>query len=331
MEEILPDLYKVKIPLPNISLPGINCYIIKNVDRFLIVDPGLNHDQSLASIQEALTCLSVNMARIDFFLTHMHIDHMGLMLRLRSSDSKIYVGQGEKQPLESDWDGIFSLALAHGFPEDELPSLLLQHPGYVWTKSGSAVDLPYHIKQENEVLRVGNYSFTIIETPGHSEGHLCLYEPIKKILISGDHILKKITPSIDVWSEEDDPLFKFLKSLNKIEKLGVKWVLPGHGQIFTDCKVQIKKQKAHRLARTNEIVHILKQTHRNAYELASQVDWNIRGRSWDNLSALQKWFSTLEVLAHLFYLEKKGLVRRHGRGAHLAFSLSVSRSPIAST
>jgi len=135
MEEILPDLYRVTIPLPNISLPGINCYIIKGVDRFLIVDPGLNHDQSLASIQGALKCLSVNMARSDFFLTHMHIDHMGVVLRLRGSDSKIYVGQGEEQPLESDWDGIFSLALAHGFPEYELLPLRVQHPGYLWTKS----------------------------------------------------------------------------------------------------------------------------------------------------------------------------------------------------
>jgi len=330
IEEILPGLYKVKIPLPGIPLPGVNSYIVKGAKRNLIVDPGWNHDECFVAMQHALEELSVDLRKTDFFITHVHLDHVALVLRLKTADSEMYAGQWEAEHVEWDWDGAIAFARAHGFPDHELSILLREHPGYKWTKSRSELRLPFRIVQDKSVITAGKYAFTVIETPGHSKGHLCLYEPEEKVLVSGDHILKEITPTVQLWSEEDNPLLDYIKSLDKIEALDVRQVLPGHGPIFKDCKERIKEMKDHRLERTKEVISLLRQSNRTAYELASRMTWNVRYNSWDAFPVVQKWFSMGETLAHLFYLKEKGYVGKHAGNGHIEFVLNQSQSPVNS-
>ena len=73
-------------------------------------------------------------------------------------------------------------------------------------------------------------------TPGHIQGHICLYDEAKRILISGDHILYDIAPHIESWSYLVNSLEDYLASLEKVYDLPVEVVLPGHRSHFRDLK-----------------------------------------------------------------------------------------------
>ncbi len=73
----------------------------------------------------------------------------------------------------------------------------------------------------------------VVETPGHAPSHVCLHQPERRLLISGDHLLGRVSLYFDVgWSA--DPVEEFLASLDRIETLDARLALSGHGRPFTD-------------------------------------------------------------------------------------------------
>jgi glyoxylase-like metal-dependent hydrolase (beta-lactamase superfamily II) len=308
-EEILPNLYRIKIPLPESPLKYLNSYVVKSRDRTLIIDTGLNRKECLDAMNNGLRKINVDLADCDFFITHLHADHFGLISRLASGSSKVYFSRPDKEIIES-WEGfepMINYAGKNGFPENELISALHQHPGY---KYGSDWIPDLSILGDGEKIAVGDYNFECIETPGHTLGHLCLYEPEKKILIAGDHILLDITPNIQCWSDKENPLEKYLSSLDKVRKLDVGLVLPGHRRLFKKHRARIDELKRHHEKRAEEILDILKKGSGSAFEVASGMTWDIKCDSWDDFPVAQKWFATGEAISHLRFLEEKQLVTK---------------------
>jgi glyoxylase-like metal-dependent hydrolase (beta-lactamase superfamily II) len=285
----------------------VNAYLVGGGERSLIVDPGLKHEVSFAVMQQALREFSIDLRRTDFFITHAHLDHIGLVVRLKTDESQVYIGRREMEHIEFDWEGAISFALSYGFPQSDLASLLKKHPWYTWTWLRAELHFPFHVSYEQDKIHVGDYTFTVIETPGHSAGHLCLYEPAKKMLISGDHILEGITPTTQRWSPQCNPLLDYITNLEKIEALDVGIVLPGHGDSFTGCKERIRDMQEHRAQRTSEILSLLGQGPSNCLQARLTDDMEGDYDSWDRSPVVKKWFSTGETIAHLCYLEKQGL------------------------
>ena len=308
-EEILPDLYRIKIPLPESPLKYLNSYVIKSRDRTLIVDTGFNRNECFDAMNNGLREIKVDLADCDFFITHLHADHFGLISRLAVETSKIYFSRPDKEIIES-WEGfepMIEYAGKNGFPENELRTALHQHPGY---KYGSDWTPDMSVLEDGETITFGNYCFECVETPGHTLGHMCLYEPEKKILIAGDHILQDITPNIQCWSDKENPLEKYLASLDKVHKLDVGLVLPGHRRLFKEHRARIDELKRHHEKRAGEILDILKKGPGSAFEVASGMTWDIKFDSWDDFPVAQKWFATGEALSHLRFLEEKQLVTK---------------------
>jgi len=196
---------------------------------------------------------------------------------------------------------------------------LERHPGY---RHGSKLNHALTLLDGREILSIGDYAFTCISTPGHTRGHMCLYEPDRKILISGDHILEDITPNIQSWSDETQPLRSYLANLDEIYKLDVDIVLPGHRRIFTHCRARIEELKHHHRVRLEEVLAILGKGPRNAYETASEMTWDINCRSWEDFPLAQKWFATGEALAHLKYLVEDQKVVRERIGGQFVFCMA---------
>jgi len=150
---------------------------------------------------------------------------------------------------------------------------------------------------------------------------MCLYEAKEKIFFSGDHILEDITPNISLWSEDDDPLEKYLRSLDKIDAYDIRQVLPGHRNPFTDHRRRIAELKKHHEIRTEEVVSILKRGKQTAYQVASQMSWDIDCDRWEDFPLPQRWFAGGEALAHLQYLQGKGRVKKEVEKGKAYFSL----------
>ena len=323
IEEISANLYKIEIPLAGSPLRALNSYLMKSSHSNLIIDTGWNREECMEAMQASLRELGVDIRETHFFITHLHADHLGLVSNLATDTSTIYFNQPEADWIQSGsrWDSLFDFARMSGFPENELQAVLRDHPGYNYGLRGH---LAFTILKDNDTISVGDYVFRCIETPGHSSGHMCLYEPNKKIFVAGDHILSDITPNIQAWSDDRNRLKEYLASLDKVYDLDIEVVLPGHRRVFRNCKERIQELKRHHEKRADEVLSILEKGGTNAYQVASQMSWDIVCESWDLFPVSQKWFATGEAIAHLQYLEERGMIRRGMRGGNIVFSLNQS-------
>jgi glyoxylase-like metal-dependent hydrolase (beta-lactamase superfamily II) len=79
IEKVLTNLYKIEIPLPKNPLKNLNSYVIKGAERNLIIDTGWNQEECMNAMQAGLKKLGVDIKNTDFFITHLHADHLGLI------------------------------------------------------------------------------------------------------------------------------------------------------------------------------------------------------------------------------------------------------------
>jgi glyoxylase-like metal-dependent hydrolase (beta-lactamase superfamily II) len=254
--------------------------------------------------------LNVDLNKTDIVITHLHADHAGLVGALIRDNTRVYLGEVDasialyihgraKERIENQC----RTYLSHGFPEPELRKAAENHPGF---RFGPSTSIDFTAVKDGDILEFGNDSLTCIETPGHSPGHMCFYEPRKKILFSGDHILFDITPNITRWPEMENPLQQYLSSLDKVYGLDVSLVLPGHRSIMKDHRKRISELIAHHENRLNETLRVLEQGEKTGWEVAPHLSWDVTFRSWDLFPPAQKWFALGETVAHLQYLVSRG-------------------------
>ena len=319
IEEVREDLWRIEVPLPGNPLRSINSYLIKGTCRNLVIDTGLNQKECLDAILSGLERVGVDLEKSDFFVTHMHADHSALVPRLAKDSSKVYFNRPDAEVFEgvSPWETILHYAGRNGFPEDELRAALQNHPGY---KHGVTKVPEFTFLEDGDGLEAGDYRFRCVRTPGHTRGHTCLYEPEKKVLVSGDHILIDITPNIQCWRDGMNPLGEYLASLDKVHALDVELVLPGHRRLFRNCRERIEELKRHHQRRAEEALSILSRGSQNAYQIASGMTWDLDYDSWDLFPVAQKWFATGEAIAHLRYLEERGEVFSETKANKVTFS-----------
>jgi len=325
VERILPDVYRIEIPLPGSPLKALNSYLIRGQDRSLLIDTGMNREECLRSMRSSLERLEVDLNETDFFITHLHADHLGLVGNIAPETSNVYFSEKEAA-LTIQWSTmaekriqeLFTYYLSHGFPEEELREAVENHPGFRYRPKR----LPeFCVMREGDTIAVGKYLFECIETPGHSPGHMCLYEATEKILVSGDHILYDITPNITCWPNFENPLKEYLGSLEKIYGLDVNLVLPGHRSIMNDHKRRITELRDHHNKRLSEILSALRQGDKTAWGVAPHMTWDIEADSWESFPAFQKWFALGETIAHLEYLHAEGMVRAKEEDKKTVYSL----------
>ncbi len=316
-EQVLPNIYRIEVPIPHSPLKATNAYVIRGEDRVLLVDTGQNRPESLMVLKQGLDELSVDLQQTDIFLTHMHADHSGLLPFLKTDSNRIFASQEDagrvNQMLTADnpLEPLYRAAIRNGFSPKEAGKAITRHPGNV---RGKLAALDFVFVKDNDVIQAGDYEFVCITTPGHTQGHVCLYEPSRRFLISGDHILGDISPNITHFLGTGDPLADFLASLRKVSNLSVGTVLPGHRRIFNDCQGRIRELQEHHCRRADEVAMILADRPLTGYQVAARMTWDMVYREWAEVAPAQKYFATGEALSHIHYLENQGYVRRLEQG-----------------
>ncbi|MDP6375150.1 MAG: MBL fold metallo-hydrolase [Pseudomonadales bacterium] len=313
VEEVRPNLFRIVVPLPNSPLKEINSYVFASSERSLIVDTGMNRPECREVLEAAIEGIGIDLEQTDFVATHLHADHQGLIPTLMRSGSRAYMGALDtpafRQGKGDTWskDGFMGdFARRSGFPARDLEASMQNHPGFRY--SGSA-PVDYIELKEGYAFDVGEYCLRVIDTPGHTGGHVCLFDTEAKIFLSGDHVLGDITPNIATWSNEGDPLGDYLASLDKVAGLDVALCLPGHRSVIEAFGERLDELVEHHRARANEVLDILEAGDANAYDTAGQMTWSIQAASWEEFPVMQRWFATGEAIAHLRYLEEKQLIR----------------------
>lgn len=312
-EEILPSIYRIEVPLPKNPLKYINSYLVKTRDRCLLIDTGLNRPECLDALRGGLAELDVDMHSTDIFITHLHSDHSGLAAVLKTSASNVFSSKIDGDAInalckaEGHWDKMASGARHHGFDPEQLEAAITQHPGNLY---GNKDWIDFRFVGEGDVLSYGEFHFHCIFAPGHTAGHLCLFEPKRGILVAGDNILNDITPNITAWSDSQNPLADYFATLDKLEQLGMGTVLPAHRRQITDWRERVSELRKHHQMRLAEVETILRQGEFTAYQVAAKMMWDIRCDSFAQFPVQQKWFATGEAIAHIRWLEDAGRIRR---------------------
>ena len=170
------------------------------------------------------------------------------------------------------------------------------------------------------MIATGKYDLDVIWTPGHSPGHICLYEPRNRLLFSGDHILPIITPNISYRVQcGDNPLGDYINALRKLQNVPVAQVLPAHEEPFTGLRERIRGIIDHHGRRKEEIRNIMAGQPLSAYEISLQVAWDMQGLSWEKLPPLHKRGAVTETIAHLEHMRWEGEVTRIAKEGSLLY------------
>lgn len=310
-EQLGDSLYTVRVPLPDNPLKWLNTYVITGGkgERSLLIDTGFKRPECLEALLGAFDSLGLDPHETDVFLTHVHSDHTGNAPELQRLGCRLIMGKTDHRVLLNDtWDIRKQRVLSEGMPK-KVMDLVFEHNPAVKYAPGAFDALEV---ENGSFLTYGGYRLELIETPGHTPGHMCLYDAGSETMLSGDHVLFDITPNICFWSEMPDALGAYLDSLSRIGKYSVRSALPGHRNVgsktFAERIDELQQHHAQRLDEAERVVHDFPGI--NAYDLAGKMTWRIRARGWDDFPPGQKWFAVGETLAHLDYLVLRGRIER---------------------
>lgn len=106
----------------------------------------------------------------------------------------------------------------------------------------------------------------------------------------------------------ENSLEKFMESFLKIRELNVDMTLSGHGETGGNPFRRVDEILIHHAERLQEMLDVM-DSEMNAYEIASRIKWNLRDWKWNIFPKTQKYFALGETIAHLKYLQGKGLVK----------------------
>lgn len=315
-------VYQLKIPAPRDALIMDNsleytlCYLIQLDEGWGLVDTGWDDDAAFAAFMEQLNTLKVAPKDIRWVLiTHFHPDHVGLVTRLRQFCEAKLIMHAWDSP-QVFWKRVRSQSVELA----EQAKHWLCSQGMPVRESAAAPFLRIPVSKFIPSLEVDVKvrekgcphpfcpELTLLWTPGHSPGHLCLYDRDRKILFSGDLLLPSITTNVSLYAAGlDNPLADFIESLKYLEPLEVELVLPAHEHPFREFRKRLTQLQRHYELRLEETLEVLrKEGPATAYHVAQRLTWD--PGSWDKIGPAQRHLAFLETLAYLRYLVRKGQV-----------------------
>jgi glyoxylase-like metal-dependent hydrolase (beta-lactamase superfamily II) len=304
--QLAPNLWRIPIPLP--AIPGAehlgfcNAYLI-GPEPWLLVDTGMTTEESIRVFDEGLAEAGVAIEEIDSVLiTHHHPDHYGMSRPIRErSGAKVMIHRRDVEMMyESLWGGeqTFGVFLtSHGGPQFEGAPPLLGAKEY-------RPAAPDEYLFDEQVFEKGERWVRVLHTPGHSPGHCCFAIGDEGIVLTGDHILPKITPHVGYFpGGNPNPLGDFLDSLKRIGEGGYRLGLPAHGEPFLDPASHVGRIVAHHEYRLKATVDALGKGAKTAWDVVPEIFGG-------DLPGFHRFAAFFETLSHLILAETEGLIRR---------------------
>ncbi len=319
MNEVSPGIFRLQVPIPNNPLEFTSVYLVRGHGEYLLVDVGMDTEEAFAALERQLGEAGVGFKDISqIVVTHAHMDHYGLAGRVkRLSGATLALHRIEGQafgrghgPAPAMFDQFEQWLRANGFPPAELTQ---PHPGpgHDHRRFGQLAT-PDLLLEDGSVVTAGDFRFTVVWTPGHAPGHVCLFEARRRVLLAGDHVLPVTTPNVSLRSPDGSPLSDFIASLKKVRGLDVGLVLPAHEQPFTDLPGRVDGIIAHHRHRLDEIMATLADGAVTAYDVSQGVTWmpETGGARFESLAYWDRRMAVSETLAHLEALRVDGAVEK---------------------
>ena len=238
-DRVLPGVWRLRLPLPWPGVPHCNAWAIRSGDGIVLFDTGIHDDQAMAQLESGLRQAGFRVEDVKLVVcTHAHSDHYGLAApiveragcELWMHPNHAHMTLAASDP-ERALERRIEVAAQSGVPLGPLRR-------WADERRDDTPTIAKVIEPDRDLLPgvevdtdLGDWS--VHETPGHAPSHVVLFQPERRLLISGDHLLGRVSLYFD-YGYTPDPVAEFLSSLDVVEKLDARLCLPGHGRPFTD-------------------------------------------------------------------------------------------------
>lgn len=309
-ELIAPGVLSVPVVFPDNPMRYTLSYVLFGGDECVVVDPGFDSDQGHSQLLDALARLGVGPKDITGIIaTHFHTDHLGMAARLsRVSGAWIALGSKERRYI-SDFENATEeshLDRARmrlwGVPEERVAEAAMTPRALLDMRQLADPD---RVLANAEILPIAGRKWRIMETPGHTPGHICLWDDDSELVLTGDHILPRISPNVSLEIRGDaDPLRNNIESLRSIVGNDHYEACPAHEYRFRGVAGRARILEAHIAERSEEVLEALDDGGSTVFEVARELSWS---RGWDSLGQLQFRLALSETAAHIRYLTTSGV------------------------
>lgn len=301
----MPGIWRLRLPLPWPGVPHCNAWALADGDGIVLVDTGMHEPGSLVQLERALDQVGLRLEQVRLIVcTHAHVDHCGQAAPIvERAGCELWVHPAHGHLAESAGDPEraigrrLEVGLQSGVPEAPLRAWLEQRRG---ESTGLAAPLAPDRAVQPFTTDAG--AWEVIETPGHAPSHVCLFQRERRLLISGDHLLGRVSLYFD-HGHTPDPVGEFLRSLDAVEALDARLCLSGHGKPFTDVHGHIAANRALVAQRLDAVRAALAGGAATAFELAPRIYGERFG------PATGGWLLT-KLLCYLTHLQAAGAVER---------------------
>jgi glyoxylase-like metal-dependent hydrolase (beta-lactamase superfamily II) len=299
-----------------------NGYLIRGDDGWTLVDCGWNLPDVLEALKAGVTDIGVRLEDIRrLVITHFHADHYGLAGTLVGlTQCRLLMHRLDWAYVQnelSDFDGTiarFDYWLRMNGAPPEMLSEEQRRTADMYRRY--TIQAPDEQLEDGQRIIAGEHEFQVIWTPGHTSGHICLWDEERKTILTGDHVLDPISPNVSLSREgQGNPLGEYLQSLRKVAELDADLVLPAHGEPFNGVARRVRELLTHHDEREAEVLEAVSHGERTAYEVSAALPWTRRKRTLADLSLGQQRMALTETIAHLEELRSRGLIhceRRNG-------------------
>jgi glyoxylase-like metal-dependent hydrolase (beta-lactamase superfamily II) len=318
VEQVRPGLWSIPVPIPDNPLRYVLVYALElRGGGVALVDAGWDTDAAWSALTGGLAQAGGSISDVEAVLvTHIHPDHYGLAGRVReASGAWIGLHPDDAVMVESRYgdtdallEDMFRFLADSGVPDDKLPDLTFAS---MVLKSMVSMAEPDVLFEDGRTIELAGWDLRTIWTPGHSPGHVCFYSDDRRLLLSGDHILPRITPNISVHTQQfPDPLGDYLASLAKVASLDADEVLPAHEYRFAGLADRVEEIVSHHGERLEEILEVAAaHPGATAWDITLRLRWS---RPWDDIQPFMQRQANGETLAHCVVLELAGRMVREG-------------------
>lgn len=297
----------VSVPI-NLPIQATNAVIITD-NPLTIIDPGCKNPLTLEVLKNALKNAGFSLNAVKrVLITHGHLDHFGAAESIREiSGCQIYIHEYDLQKAmrKQRKDDEYTLYYKKILTEHGCPAIGLKGTDDFLKYTASMYDPLTSASSYGETIDFDDFSLSVIHCPGHSRGSVVFYEPEKKLLISGDTVIKGITPNpiiefLDDWSRFNSQA-AFRGSIENLNRFQYQRVIPGHGEEFEDFDTVYRKYKTEWEKKDEKVIEILKRYQQlSAFEMIEHI--------YGVLQEFQIFLGMSETIGMLDLLESKAVI-----------------------